>query len=316
MEKYFLVIRNANTNEFFKNHARWKRIVEYINKFFPNIITIQVWIENYKWIDQNNIIIDNATIDINSVFWAYFCSSWWSINSFWWLYDLILSYHLPSNLNDYSIKMRSKIFQAIFFKKNHIPHPTSLILKNEKDFFVWINNNDSLWWQSKFIFKLPISSGGIWVHLLDLTKKDQIFKNKEKIFSLDHDKETSGVLIQEFITWVYWRDYRFIIMQGDIIIVYTRYNANDFKSNYKTWWTFTTFDHKLLKKDIFDQINTIVKKIYIITNMPYFTADFLISELDEIILCEINPVWAFVEGTNEEKKSIVKKYLNAVYNLS
>ena len=316
---YILIIWWKHSESFFMKHYRGLFLIDLVKKIDPSIKPIIINKDSYQGIRNEKIIVDDKHISYKYIKWAYFISSSWSFSQLPGLYHFIQEYNIPCNINDYSIKMRSKIFQAIHFLKHNIPHPLSKVFQSKNKFIQRLETTNTFHNSSKVVLKLPVSNGWQWVFLLDLHQKEQILKSLDHYFKEWYNKESEWILVQEFIPRSSWIDYRFVVIKGHISIIYRRYNPNDFKSNCKTGWKMGIIQPEWLNSKTYKKISKLINNIYDITHMDYFTADFMINDT-LLKLCEINPVWSFYSSRFWPEATsnliVAKKYLKDIYNIS
>ncbi len=317
--KYFLFIRSPlNENEFFYKGTKMKLIEEYIKQYYKDIKIILITPKDYIWITQESIILSEYMLPFTQIQGVVF---WWSDGNEYtmpYILDALLYHNIPTNINNRSRILKSKINQSFLFSILWLPHPETAFIntiwekQSVQDTIQQVTAHIS--WE-KLIIKWPKSCNGESIYCV--TKNNLSDNDQENIINIL--KESNGILLQEYIWWSEWRDIRSIIIQGRVQILYTRYNPNDFRSNITTGGSMKIADNTIISKILQSRIKQYAKQIYKYTKMPYFTLDFLFPDKKELIICEINPVGtyfsSYYKNTMEIFDPIVSNIMRNIYKL-
>lgn len=132
-----------------------------------------------------------------------------------------------------------------------------------------------------------------------------LVNNKEELIKLYSEHCREPLQFQKYIKTSYGKSVRVLVLDGEILGAFERYNASDFRSNYGSTATSKEFELPESFKEITSRISSLF-------NIEYAGIDLLFGEKDEPVLCEINSNAFFEEFEKVTHINVAKKFMEMV----
>ena len=132
-----------------------------------------------------------------------------------------------------------------------------------------------------------------------------LVNNKEELIRLYSEHCREPLQFQEYIKTSYGKSVRVLVLDGEILGAFERYNTSDFRSNFGSTATSKEFELPESFKEITSRISSLF-------NIEYAGIDLLFGEKDEPVLCEINSNAFFEEFEKVTHINVAKKFMEMV----
>lgn len=129
--------------------------------------------------------------------------------------------------------------------------------------------------------------------------------NKEELIKLYKEHCREPLQFQEYIKTSYGKSVRVLVLDGEILGAFERYNTSDFRSNFGSNATSKEFELPESFKEITSRISSLF-------NIEYAGIDLLFGEKNEPVLCEINSNAFFEEFEKVTHINVAKKFMEMV----
>lgn len=190
---------------------------------------------------------------------------------------------------------RSKDLQAMFFNEHNLPAIKTLMYRGD------MNTNleqviEKLSRDGKYILKMSRGNQGIGVNYLEGQKSLQ------SVLETFNAMKDQKFLIQPYLS--HKKEWRLFIIRGEIIAcIEKNLSKEDFRGNAKR-------SHGKILKKIPAEMQSIAINAFNFSGLDYAGVDILLTDKEELLILEINPIPGFEQAEELSGKNIARELIS------